>query len=317
MIDEKSIIEQYGSGLTIKEISKIHKRMPGTISKILHKNNVNIRSIKEYCKAYENINDIIKEFNGGASVSKLANKYNYTITGMSNLLKSHGCLVLPQSAINKSDWTFVEQRNNLFFYWLGWMISDGNVSPRIKYGRKAGIESYICTHKNDLHILEFFKSKIYPTKSIHFCKTDNTCKLYLNIPRNIYEILLTYGLIPNKTYDFDVTPKLNDLNRNDFFQFYVGFIEGDGSIDNKKMRSRNHCYDMFRIRFSSGSINLTNWIINKLESFGYKRRKIYCRSENNYEYSISGKDAITLGKECLSTQYHMLNRKWDKITLFL
>lgn len=267
--------------------------------------------------------EILTAHNKGQSVSSIARTYNCSITGVSNLLKRNGCIIYKPDDLIKRDWSFINDKSDLFFYWLGWMLSDGHVFNTFRQNRNRGVKSRITVHKNDIHILEFFRDIIQPNFKIKFVKRSECATLDLSIPRIIYNIVKQYGLIPNKTYRFKATKLLYGISQDQFLQFLVGFIEGDGCIDTPILKSKNYQYKTFRIRIV-GNNYLLKWIQNMLYKHGFWKRKLSphknidgkTHSKQFSELGIAGKDAIKLGKMLLKCQYHKLGRKWVKLSEF-
>lgn len=170
---------------------------------------------------------------------------------------------------------------------------------------------YLTVHKNDSFIVDFFGQHIQPVYKLH--KQGNCVRLDLSMPRNIANIVCEWGLIPNKTHNFEVTSRLLNMKTEQFNQFLVGFIEGDGCIQYRKIKSKGHAYEVLKIRFSSGSNKLLDWIASLiLKGNKIRRRKISKRKGcSAYEYAICGKDAFILSNELLKTKYHLLHRKWS------
>lgn len=303
-----TIIKDYKTGLSINKLSSKYNKHPSTISRYLRASNTQIRSNAE-AHTIIDIKTIKDEYLAGRSLSYLARRYGFTITGISKSLKRNGITIRQQTIT--SDWTFIVNKSPLFFYWLGWMLADGCIKSIIRGGRNRGISSWLVVHKNDIHILEHFRDIIKPSSKIKI-RNNNCAVLSLPIPRYIYNILLQYGLIPNKTYKFNTTDQLLQLTKEQFMQLLVGFIEGDGSIDNRLMKSKNNYYRMLRIRFT-GNNKLLIWIIDTLYNYGFTKRKLLPKSNPQFsEYAIAGKDAVRLSQLLLTCKYHRLSRKWDK-----
>ena len=272
-------------------------------------------------KAFKHITQILLDFDAGKSSTKLAKEYKYSISGMSSLLKRNGRTpLIPQTPNN---WEFINLRDELFYYWLGWMLADGCISYRHDDGRNRGITTFLTVQLKDKHIVDFFQSQIggsirnikgrgfgglqEPKLSAH--------RLDANIPREKAEIITQYGLIKNKTYDFQPTDALITLPESDFYQLLVGFTEGDGSTDFRKLKAPNgKFYGMYRIRWS-GNVNLLNWVGDKLTSFGYKHRNTIISHSNKGatfgEYCVAGAEGLKLITILKQQKYNLLKRKWD------
>jgi hypothetical protein len=314
-MDIRQITKLYDSGVTIKNIAISFNIPLSTIYYRLRRINFKFRPIHERnCKnSKETTSQILELYCSGISLSKLATQFNMSITGISNIMQRHNIQIRPFN-INTADWSFIKSQKSFFFYWLGWMLADGCVFPRHQEGRNRGITSFLTVHKNDLHILEFFKNIIKKGQKIKI-KKDHCCRLDISMPRNIFNEIVQWGLIPNKTYLFKVTPKLDNISEKQFYQLLVGVIEGDGNVSHVLMKSKKHSYPVLTAGICSSN-KLVIWISEKLFRLGYKKRKIYYRKNRKIcaDYRISGKDAIRLCNRLMKCKYHLLNRKWDRTT---
>lgn len=213
-------------------------------------------------------------------------------------------------------WSFIDEESNLFHYWLGWMISDGCIFIVSK--NSAFIN--LGLHPSDIHILEFFKQQNRCTAKIMKQKNNNMRVSRTYLSPGYVDKLSKWGFIPNKTKNFKATNRLLNLNEQNFYQFLVGFIEGDGSVDHrkltKKIKNKHYISASTRVRMI-GVKNVLSFIKNKLEKFGYKERKLSPKKNNKaYEYTISGKEADHLIGNLMLSEYHLLDRKWSKSPLF-
>lgn len=216
-------------------------------------------------------------------------------------------------------WDFINEKSSLFYYWLGWMISDGCIFAVSK--NSAFID--LGLHSDDVHILEFFKRKNECTARILKQNGKNMHKSRTFIPHEYINILSEWGFVPNKTENFKVTDRLMSLKEEDFYQFLVGFIEGDGSVDCRTMtkkvkfkttKTKYYQSSVCRIRMI-GVEPVLSFIKSKLIEFGFTARKMSPKKNNKaFEYTISGKDAIILFGKLLSSEYHLLERKWSKLS---
>ena len=250
--------------------------------------------------------NLIEQYNSGISANKLSKIHNVSITTITNKLKKSNVKMRCHNSNN--DWSFIDKKENAFFYFLGWAISDGCICHSFRNGRNRGIKYILTVHKNDIHILNFFHKLI---KCNNKLATNQNCKQFVSsIPREYANKLSDWGLVQRKTYEFTVTNNLKNMTKKQFMQFLVGFIEGDGNVTPLKISNK---YVSPRIRMFSGSFLLINFLKDKLTKYGYGQRKLESREKNNYTYSVTGKNAINLANNLLKCEYQLLNRKWDII----
>lgn len=324
MLDKTQWCHLYNTGMSSTKIAKQFSVSVPTVLKYL-RNNVELRTSQKSLIFNVPINEILSKFDSKISVSKLAKEYNYTVTGMSNLLKSNNRIILRPEDYCVNDWSFILDNRELYLYWLGWMLSDGCIYYKFKNGRNRGIMTYLGVHINDIKILELFRSIINPNLKISLIG-DNFARINISIPRKYADIVELYGLIRHKSLILKPTDTLQKLTKSEFFQMLIGYIEGDGHINVKNIKSRNNHYKILNIGITCGSKEWLEWINEKFIKFGYKSRKLQSNwrinSKNQkyistYDYRIAGSDAVRLYKELMKCKYHLLNRKWNKGLSFL
>ena len=171
-------------------------------------------------------------------------------------------------------------------------------------------------HRNDRKVLEFFRDIIQPSTKIYDSKINFASELTICIDRIYADILVNWGFVQRKSLTLGPTPKLDSITDEQFYQLFVGIIEGDGSVDCIRMKSRINYYMVPRIRLMSGSSKFIGWIRSKLIRLGFKRRKITTtrNRKHSFSYAICGADAIRLHGLLMRCKYKMLDRKWSRIT---
>lgn len=246
------------------------------------------------------------QYLSGISANKLSKIYGVSVTTITNRLKKLNVKLNNYST--NADWSFIDTNNNLFFYFLGWSISDGCIHHVFRNGRNRGVKYILTTHKKDILILNFFKKLI---KNDVKLASNKNCKQFISsIPRSYATKLSNWGLIQRKTKEFKMTNKLNSINKNQFYQFLVGFIEGDGNTTPLKIN--NKLYK--RIRIHNGSIVLIKFIRQRLYKYGFGIRKIeFDNRSNSMTYNITGKNADKLSKKLLNCEFKLLKRKWNNL----
>ncbi len=327
MINKSTWIEQYLNGTSAISIAKTFNVTPRTVYVHLKKHNIKMRTFKATKMFNVPITEILAKFDSGYSVSRLAKEYDYSITGMSHVLKREGKLVIRPEDTNRSNWSFLYEDRNLFLYWLGWMLSDGCVYNNRQNGRSRGWKTYLTVTKSDKHILEFFRNII--NKDRELWVRNNATRLDLSISKPNVDKLRDYGLVPAKSLILQPTDLLNELSREEFMQMLIGYIEGDGSISIKHIKRKKYVYPVLSIGISCGSKLWLEWINEKLISYNYKQRAISSKRTKKkfngelvpeyiscYDYRVAGKEAVMLYDELIQCEHHRLSRKWDKGSAF-
>jgi len=104
-------------------------------------------------------------------------------------------------------------------YWLGWLASDGHVALW-----KRCYTICLELQKDDLCIIERFKSSVAPGISIHETKRS----FYIRFgSKAMFRDLGTYGVGPDKTANFVWPHRLPNQFASDFI---LGYFDGDGCL---------------------------------------------------------------------------------------
>lgn len=189
------------------------------------------------------------------------------------------------------------------FYWIGFLLADGHFNNNI-----CRIRLTLSNIDVD-HIIKF--SKFIECDNINI--NDKYCSISFQNTNQFNTITEKFNINNRKTYnpvDFELFKKFEKTH---VFSIIVGFIDGDGSIQNH--RHRNDC---------SLSIHLhSSWLKNLIyiEDFIYE----YFNIEKNKTLSKIGNDGYSrlvlsnnnilneMKKECVKLNLPVLERKWNKI----
>ena len=304
-------IEAYQNGLSTYQIADKYNTNPQRVRRRLRKLGVKLRSTSEAMTINAPTEKIIADFDSGMSARKIAAKYNYTITGLTDLLKRHSRNV--QTPKTKADWSFIHNDRAFFLYWLGWMLTDGCINYRRAGGRNRGIVISFSTQSGDRHVAEYFRSRIYPACTIVEINC-NAVQLSISIPRTDAHCLGSWGFTPRKSRDMHITANLQTLTGDDFWQFLTGVIEGDGCV------TRNGTVEV-----TSGSKPWLEFISKRLISMGLSSHSIgnQPRSKqpmtskqmdymDSFRLRIHLGDSAIIRNKALACKYHLLTRKWLK-----
>jgi hypothetical protein len=284
--------ELYKSGLSLSKIAKQFHTSNNRIHRFLIKNNIPRRSISQAI-SFLPANEILTQYNTGVSARMLAKKYNSTITSITDLLKRHN-IVSRKPNQTRANWSFIYNHDNFFFYWLGWILTDGYISYKKVGGRFRGVVIGITTQTSDSHVLELFKSRIGPYSSL--IKLKNARTLILSISRKDARYLEEWGLIQRKSLVLKPTERLLNLSHENFFQFLIGLIEGDGHITKDGS-----------IEYTSGSYDWIKFIASKLDIK-------FTGHNGSYRIRLGKHRTYLLYHQYLKHhQYKLLNRKWERI----
>ena len=285
----------YTSGSSPYAIAKELNTNPPRIRRALKKLRIHLRTLSEAMSSLP-AKEIITECSIGVSARRLAIKHNTTITSITDLLKRNNIELRPPATT--SNWEFIYKLDDLFLYWLGWALTDGCIFYRIGDGRRRGVTVDISVQRRDKHILEFFKQLINPNQKIYYRKNQGRLR---NSIKRASAVFLTHqwGFAQRKSLTLKPTSKLRRLSKRQFWQLFVGLIEGDGSVD------KNGC-----ISCVSGSLIWLQWV-RKMVGFG-----IIKPHNGSWRLRLKMEESLALFRKHLSkVKFKLLSRKWDRIRL--
>jgi hypothetical protein len=182
--------------------------------------------------------------------------------------------------------------SNISYYWIGFMIADAHIT-------KFDSIQINVSEKDISHI---FKLKEYiEDETIRINLKDGIVRLHLCDKPTVIKLKKNFKWKTNKTKNPIEIPKLKE---DQLFSLIIGFIDGDGHINNK------------------GSIIVKcdfNWKEN-LEFFYYtltsKEREIKVTSDGYSIFSISHYPTLrNIKQKAISLNLPILNRKWNKIEI--
>lgn len=177
-------------------------------------------------------------------------------------------------------------------YYLGWAITDGNISDSCNQYR-------IRLKESDIDILEKFRKELESNYKIYHRKN------YVEIDitnRKFVDCLINNGCVPNKTE----IVKFPNIKKELLWDFVKGIFDGDGSyiFTNK---TKKICY-------STASEEMKNSLADFLEKEGIKFY-IY-KSGKCYNFQICSKKSMSIFLyNILSTKSDFLDRKYKKMIM--
>jgi intein-encoded DNA endonuclease-like protein len=204
-------------------------------------------------------NEIINLYDLGKTLSEISSMINIPITGVFRVLKKNNIKGKKMFFYRKKMRKYsIDENyfNNIDIpeksYILGLLYADGNANKKYK-------QITLKLQERDVEILEKISTLIGTNKPLHFCKKTKPThqnQYALKITNKIiYNDLIKYGIVPNKTF----ITKLPILNEELIPHFVRGYFDGDGCIYQSKngkvgcidiIASAQLCNDMQKI-FSS------------------------------------------------------------------
>lgn len=225
--DDKIIIDQYLNGQSISALSRDYDLPYCRIQKILKDNNITIRGGRK--KVYLTNTEIIiflKEYKEGKPITQIAQDNNISKRAIENYIEEHK-LNRTKKRINKRLRTdyFSKIDSPDKAYWLGFLYTDGSVDHYRSTGRIR-----LQLQEQDRTILEQYKEDLCLDCSLIEDKRYNSICLSVEFTdEQIYQDLVNFGIIPNKTYESHHIPfeKVPEEYKIDFLR---GLFDGDGGL---------------------------------------------------------------------------------------
>jgi intein-encoded DNA endonuclease-like protein len=215
---DKTIIELYKSGLSGAKVSKQTGVSATQIRRILKKYGIEARSNK----TDDNIEqEIIKQYNNNISSETIAESFGLDPATICRILKRNNIQIKGAEHFNKKYEINEDYFKNIDCeskaYFLGFWCADGYV-----HSNRDSIR--LCLHKQDVDVLEKFKSLVYVSdKELDYDDKYISLYVYSKVMRND---LISHGCVPVKTFKLTL-PNIDSSLMNHFFR---GFYDGDGCI---------------------------------------------------------------------------------------
>lgn len=165
--------------------------------------------------------------NEGAFLNEIAKHYNLDKETMRLRLQELGIEITNTKRVNKRLKTdqFSKIDSPIKAYWLGFLFTDGNVDHYKTTGRIR-----LQLQEKDKEILEKFKEDLCIDSQIIYDKRLNsTCCSVEFTDEQIYNDLISYNIIPNKTYEIDRIP-CDKIPEEYLSAFALGLFDGDGGL---------------------------------------------------------------------------------------
>lgn len=177
-------------------------------------------------------------------------------------------------------------------YWLGFMLADGNISKKNNMMLNLGI-------KDKDHIL---KIENHIGKTSVYCQNDNIVRVVLNDSVTFKKIASDFDWKPNKTMNPPVL--CESMPHDSIFSMAVGFIDGDGCIDERYGLS---------VKCDGSWQDILNYFYLILTG-DHKKYEI-----NNNGYSVFRINSMIklkeIKKKIMALDIPAMDRKWNKIDI--
>ncbi len=240
----------------------------------------------------EQIKEIIKMYNDGISMVKIAEQFNCSNKTIGRLLKKENIKSRGNRKIFFNEEIFNNIDNAEKAYWIGFITADGYINE------DRGFLSIKLQYDDIEHLKKFAKfigcSEENIVTEYHNITGKPLCRICLN-SRKLVDSLVNLNIRQNKSTDEHVTSIPNKFIRD----YIRGIIDGDGHIDKKRIDICN-------------SIEVLTYIKNYLNEKCYTTIGKICNHCNTYRIFICKNREIAL-KFLYYDNCICLNRKYDFI----
>lgn len=181
------------------------------------------------------------------------------------------------------------------YYWMGFLAADGSFS-----GNRLKLS---LANKDRNHVIRF--AQFIKCRN-HQQAKDTSYSVSVQDSFTIPKIIEKYDLKKSKTYN---PPDISWMQRDMFFSFFIGFVDGDGCIG--KQSGRNDC--QLRIKNHASWISVLQHMVDMISTetnISLPNAKI--NAAGYAQMAISNSVVLKWLKE-QSKELPVLARKWDMI----
>ena len=232
-METKNILQEYQQGKSIAQLLRDYPSFNRRqITKLLEENQISIRGgRKKKQLTNEQIMEVKKMIDEGAFLKEVASYCNLDEETTKRRLKELGFQIKNTNRVNrriKSDYFSVIDSPEKA-YWLGFLFTDGSVDHYRTTGRIR-----LQLQERDKEILEKFQEDLaLDGKIIYDVRPNSTCCSVEFTDEQIYNDLVKYNIIPNKTYMIDHIP-YQKIPKEYWSAYALGLFDGDGGLSYSK-----------------------------------------------------------------------------------
>lgn len=219
---EQKIIELYNSGLSMVKAGMPYNVSGKTVMTILNRNNIPKRTKGGIYAIPEQ--EVITRYKNGESCQAIANSFKVTFHTISNILEKNNIVRDNRyKNVNLNEDYFEKIDANDKAYFLGFMLTDGNVSLNENIIR-------LSLSSKDEEILNVFKEKTGSANKICVREDEKHSERTFQLRSKKWKNdLAKYGVVPQKTS----ISEMPILSTNMMPHLIRGMIDGDGWISFK------------------------------------------------------------------------------------
>lgn len=230
-----------------------------------------------------------------SSIKKRANTLKLKFKDKNESLRLGSCEPLLQETIQA-------------YYWIGFILADGHINDTKRL-------TVTLSDLDTLHLQKLGEFLNLPKESLKIrdIKNTNRKRVTLSImdSKNMKLISDKFNIVSNKTYNPPNLDFYNKLPIDLFLALLIGFIDGDGTIQQRK--KSNTC--LFAIKNHNTWKDFLTMISNKLNeitNYNIPNSRI---NKNGYAILTISHSQIhaMLKRFIIKHDLPVLNRKWDKV----
>lgn len=174
------------------------------------------------------------------TLSKLKNKYNYSLPTLAKILNEYGCKTYAKASVYNPQFKqtyFDDIDTEHKAYFLGLLIADGCVHIPSEGNRQSSIS--ITLQNKDDYVLHELKKEICTNTNV--IKDKRGCSNIAFRSNYMANSLYCYGIVDNKTEK----AYLPILENDDMMKHLLrGLIDGDGNLKSKMNKSNKHVHSI-------------------------------------------------------------------------
>lgn len=303
---ELIIIKEYSKGLSCRKIGKLLGISETTVFAVLKRNNIELRTKGGIKKL--NIEDIKNDYiNNHMTLNSIAKKHNVSLETIRRYLLKEGVHLrsisehynpnLKHDFFNKID-------NEYKAYFLGFLITDGNISSPDNKNNKPTKSVRLSLNSVDKYIIEEFKTQLNLSENKNIIDDNRGCSTLTIYSNPMCEDLEKYGVVCNKTWK-TYLPKLDEYMMPHLIR---GLIDGDGWITKFKTSKNKKGYGLGFCGNKELVLELRDYLCDKLDIYRVKE------TIKDKLYSVkwgSKNDILKICEYIYSDSNVYLTRKYD------
>lgn len=212
------------------------------------------------------------------------------------------------------------------FYWMGFLAADGWTTHNVTLGVGISVkdETHLLKYKNYIkYTKDLARSTSSPTKLVEVY--SNQVKLVARDKDIVPKIIEKFDFKYNKTFNPPSKLKYIDFTQDQLISFFIGFIDGDGTINTEYCKlvsgERGKGSPRISIECIYAWKEFLDFLIETIESkFNCKLPRGYKRvRKNKSDLVVTRINTINIINKlkdfALENNLPVLERKWDKVTL--